>query len=398
MALSALAAAAPPRAAPTAPGEARFRFAVVDGLDGLDALQGEWEGLAGRSGRPEQGFQAFAWLRAWAAHYAGDGGGLRIVAGHFGGRLALVWPLALRRRAGVAILGFMGEPLCQYHDALVDDAAAEAGILCAALAQLGRLGCDLVSLRRVRDDARLAPCLIGAGATPTRSERAPYIDFAASPDAAAFEASLSGKGRADRRRRLRQLAAQGELRRQAESRPEPMRELIGQAMDFKRQWAVNAGQFAPAVFDARFWRCLRDAAARPGPDAMLRVFALRCGDQLAGVEISYAYKRRLFGHVLAPNPAFAKFGAGNALADAAIQDAYAQGYAAYDLLAPADPYKAAWTKASVGVTDYALALNWRGALYARLALGFGRRAASLAPPALARLALRRMAARAQALD
>jgi CelD/BcsL family acetyltransferase involved in cellulose biosynthesis len=245
----------------------------------------------------------------------------------------------------------------------------------------------------VRADSKLATLLMEVGATVDRRETAPFIDFAGAATFEEFEKGLPSKARASRRRRMRRIRELGEIAFETCASPARADELIETAMAFKRQWALKAGRYAPAAFDPRFGRCLRDAVRASEPNASLRVFAMLCDGRPIGVEISYAYKGRLFAHVLAPDPAYAKYGLGNALADAAIQAAYQQGYRTYDLLAPADPYKTAWTNAGVEVLDFSLTASRRGALLHFLTLGPGRRlaraAVKRAPPALSRFLLRR---------
>jgi CelD/BcsL family acetyltransferase involved in cellulose biosynthesis len=392
--------APPSEPASGADGGAEFRFEVVRDLAGLDGVKEAWDRLAERSAAPQQGFQAFAWMRSWAVHYADDGHELAIVLGYRRGELALIWPLGARKRLGGRVVEFLGEPLCQYHDVLIERRAGADAVLAAALRHLEETPYDVLALRRVRADSKLATLLIEAGATVDRREVAPFIDFAGAGNFEEFERTLPSKARASRRRRMRRIRELGEIAFETCESPARADELIETAMVFKREWALKDGRYAPAAFDPRFERCFRDAA-RPGePNASLRVFAMLCDGRPIGVEISYAYKGRLFAHVLAPDPAYAKYGLGNALADAAIQAAFAQGYRTYDLLAPADPYKAAWTKDGVEVLDFTLTASRRGALLHWLAFGPGRRlaraAAKRAPPALARFLMRRTQRRAGA--
>jgi CelD/BcsL family acetyltransferase involved in cellulose biosynthesis len=372
---------------------AELRFEVVRDLAGLDAVKEAWRRLADRSAVPQQGFQAFAWLRSWAAVYADDGSELHVLLGYRRDELALIWPLGARKTLGSRVLEFLGEPLSQYHDVLIDAGADAGALLAAALRRLESARYDILALRRVRADSKLARLLIEAGATVDRREVAPFIDFAGFANFAAFERSLPSKARAGRRRRMRRIQELGQIAFETCSSPARADKLIETAMVFKRQWALKTGRYAPAAFDRRFELCFRDAVRAGEPNASLRVFAMLCDGRPIGVEISYAYKGRLFAHVLAPDPSYAKYGVGNALADAAIQAAFQQGYRAYDLLAPADPYKAAWTNAGVEVLDFSLTASRRGALLHLLALGPARRlaraAAKRAPPALARILLRR---------
>jgi CelD/BcsL family acetyltransferase involved in cellulose biosynthesis len=373
--------------------DAELQFKVVDDISALEA---DWNALAARAAYPRQGFQSFAWMRSWAAHYADDGYDLKIVLGYRSGKLALIWPLGMRRRCGIAILQFLGEPLNQYHDVLVDDEAPAEALLAAALEYVRSLPHDVLSLRRVREDSILAPALLAAGARVERRERAPFIDFGEAEIFATFEASLSPKTRSNRRRRMRKIEQLGEITFESQLLPGRADELIATAMAFKREWALSGGRYAPAVFDPRFERCLREAARNPDPLAALRVFALLCDGRPIGVEIAFGYKRRLFGHVLAPDPALAKLGVGNVLADAAIEDAFAQGYQVYDLLPPANSYKAIWTPLSVEVSDFSLAANARGALARAVgarAVDLGRTLAESAPPAVVRALMRRVSRR-----
>jgi CelD/BcsL family acetyltransferase involved in cellulose biosynthesis len=371
--------------------DAELRFEVVGDLS---ALERGWNALAARCAYPRQGFQSFGWMRSWGAHYADEGHETRIVLGYRAEKLALIWPLGAQRRFGITILQFLGEPLSQYHDVLVDDEdeAAGAVLMRAALRYVRGLPHDVLVLRRVREDSILGPALIAAGARVERRERAPFIDFGSAGDFGDFERSLSPKSRSNRRRRLRHIRQLGEISFESPVLHGRAVELIATAMAFKRQWAMNSGRWAPAAFDPRFERCLRDMARNPDPRAALRVFAMLCDGRPIGVEIAFGYKRRLFGHVLAPDPALAKLGLGNALADAAIEDAFAQGYQIYDLLAPANPFKLVWTPRSVEVLDYSLVANGRGALAHAIGcrtLDFGRALAERAPSAIVRALLRR---------
>jgi CelD/BcsL family acetyltransferase involved in cellulose biosynthesis len=379
-----------------------FRFDVIRDPGALDAVKEAWNSLADRSGAPQQGFQDFAWMRSWVAHYANEGLELHIVLGYRRGELALIWPLGARKTLGVHILEFLGEPLCQYNDVLTDAGATAGALLASALRYLQRLPYDVLAFRRMRADSKLAALLIEVRAPIDRREVAPCINFSGATDFEEFEKTLPPKARSNRRRRMRRIQELGEIAFETCVCPARAAKMITTAMAFKREWALKYGHYAPAIFDPRFERCFQDAAQRNERNASLRVFAMLCDGRPIGVEISYSYKGRLFAHVLAPDPAYAKCGLGIALADAAIRAAFAQGYKTYDLLAPADPYKAAWTKIGVEVTDFTLILSRRGALFHLLAFGLGRRLARAAkkrlPAALARflgrwMERRRMGAR-----
>jgi CelD/BcsL family acetyltransferase involved in cellulose biosynthesis len=351
-----------------------FDFAVIADTAGLAALGPEWNALFARSGRPQQVFQTFAWLSCWANHYLDKRVTPAIVTGRSEGRLALVWPLVSTRRLGFRLLSFMGEPLSQYGDALVDDRVDPEAITAQALAFIMTLPVDILALRRVRDDAALAAALTRGAQRIGAPSRAPFVDFAGAGDAAAFDKRFSAKLRSDRRRHRRRLEEIGPIAFERHGPGPRARDLVAIALAFKQDWARRNGRIAAALADPRFGRFFLDAASGGANAPALRVSAMFCAGEPIGVEISIACKGRVFGHVLAPKPGFERQGAGAILAGRSIADALEEGFGAYDLLAPADPYKMEWASGCVGVADYAAARTLAGRLFKWAWLDFGREA------------------------
>ncbi len=353
---------------------AKIDLATIRDAVAFETLRTDWIALFQAAGRPHQVFQGFEWLALWARLYLDRHTRLAIVTGRLEGRLVVAWPLVIRHICGIRVLEGMGAPFAQYTDALVapdvDPALADA-----VLDHATTLPVDVVALRRVRDDAALTPVLRRRAVVPSHPQASPVVDFEATPSAAAFEARFPGKVRSSRRRRRRRLEERGPtsfIRYAATPDTVP---LVETAFGFKREWARRAGVTSPALRDPRFAQVFLDAC-RAGADAPdLRVSALRCGDDIAGIELSVAFKGLLCGHVLAPNPDFAEFGVGGVLAELTITSALEQGYAQFDLLAPADDYKLEWTDKTVGVADYVVARTLAGHAYQRLWLGWGREAA-----------------------
>lgn len=371
--------------------DAEISFATVADPDDFEALRSEWSALFDTCGRPHQVFQTFEWLAIWAGLYIDKSTRLRVVTGRIEGRLVLVWPLVMRKAFGVRILSGMGEPLSQYSDALIAADLGDAGED-AAFAYVKALPVDVVSFRRVRDDAAVAPLLRRNLGAPANRQASPFVDLAGARSAEAFEKRFAGKLRSSRRRRRRRLEERGMVTFTHHGPSPEAAALVATALDFKRQWARRTGVLAPALRDARFERFFVAAALAGTLAPGMRVSALRCAAQIVGIEISVACKGRLFGHVLAPCPDFDAAGVGGILAEATIVSALEQGYTAVDLLAPADPYKLEWTTTSVGVGDYSMSLGLLGHLYTRLWLRFGRSAiktiVSRLQPAIARLSRR----------
>ncbi len=348
-----------------------IRFATLTDAAAIDALGIEWSDLCRSCGRHQQVFQSFEWLAIWRSFYLGNATRAAVVTGRSLGRLVLVWPLVIERRLGLRILSGMGDPLSQYCDAIIDDAVDEAG-RDAALDYAISLPVDLVSLRRVRDDAAVAASLQRRFGHGMARQTAPFIDFAGIEDAAAFGRRFSGKLRANRSRRRRRLQEDGPLRFDHFGPSPEAATLVRMALRFKRDWARHRGILAPFLCDPRFERFFVEAAEVKGGVPGLRVSALRRGSETLGIEISVLCNGHLFGHVLAPNPEYFSFGIGGVLAEMTILNALDRRYTAVDLLAPADSYKLEWATGSVGVGDYVVPLSTAGRLYARLWLRFGR--------------------------
>lgn len=363
-----------PRAGIARETHAALALSTISDPRALEALGTEWSALFEACGRPHQVFQTFEWLSIWASVYLDRRTRLAIVTGRRDGRLVLVWPLVVRRVVGIRILAGMGAPLSQYTDALVAP-EIDAASLGAALDHAMSLAVDVVALRRVRDDAVLASLMRSRAGAPSHRQASPYVDFADAPSAAAFEARFSGKLRSSRRRRRRRLEERGTIAFSSHGPTPEAAEIAVAAIAFKRDWARRAGLPAPALLDPRFARFFSAACRAGGRAPALRISALRCGDDIAGIEISVACKGELFGHVLAPNPAFAALGVGGILAESTVVAALEQGFSRIDLLAPADSYKNEWTTTTVGVSDYEISKTLVGALYAKLWLRWGREAA-----------------------
>src|SRR5712692_8458726 len=151
---------APTAEADLAPGPSKAcEFAVIADRAGFDALEAEWNALFARAGRPCQIFQTFNWLWHWANHYLDGGTELTVVTGRQDGRLAIVWPLVATRVAGVNQLSWMGEPVSQYGDVLVEEGPDTPDWLRRSWAYVKSLGADIVHLRKVRSDAVISPLL-----------------------------------------------------------------------------------------------------------------------------------------------------------------------------------------------------------------------------------------------
>lgn len=352
---------------------------LVDDRSAFNALEAEWTALFERAGRPEQLFQSFGWLWHWCNHFLAPRGSkpsLAIVTGYREGRLVLVCPFLVTRAGGLTTLSFMGDPVSQYGDVVIEAGPEAAGDLCAAFDfVLKEADVDLVHLRKVRADAAIAPLLQERGLVLTDVQKAPYVAFDGTADYAAFEQRYGKAARKNRKRQMRRLQDTGETTFERFSAGPRASDAASLALGLKRGWLRQRGLVSPAVVDVRTEGFFRDCVSGRGPATGVDVGAVVSNGTVAAVEIAIHCKDRVALHLIAYDPRFEKTGAGALLMEDSVRRACQSGKAALDLLAPGAAYKFDWADRSVDVGDCAIGLNTAGKLYAALYLARVRPAA-----------------------
>ena len=337
---------------------------------GFDALAPEWDALFDRAGRGTQLFQTFNWNWHWCNHYlSGDSRrSLAIVIGRQSGRMVMVWPLIAMRGGGLLQLSWMGEPVTQYGDVLVENSAASLAQLSGAWTRIvDRFKPDVVRLARVRDDAAIAPLLRELGAHVTAQQQAPYLDLSDAPDFDAYIERHSSHSRKKRRAAAKRLAKIAPVfSRHVEGR-ETAR-LARAAVEMKRIQLKDRGLVSPAFANERIDGFFADAADGQCHSPGTLVYELKCDGEPAALDILFRCKDRVAAHILAYAAKFQKESVGVHLLEHAIGQAIADGYRTFDLLAPADEYKLRWADGMVPVTDWTLPVTGKGAAYTHIHL------------------------------
>ena len=340
-------------------------FEIVSDREAFNALASEWNELLSRAGRGPQVFQGFDWNRHWCNHYLRPRGQRRrrlaILTGRRQGRLVMVWPLVTTRVAGLLQLGWMGDPVSQYGDILAEKSADLLELQRTAWAHLiAAIKPDLVYLARVREDATIAPLIAELGGLVTQRRAAL---FAHREDAE--KATLS---RNRRRNTAKSLAKLGEVRF-VEEHGNAAAAITGAiAIDWKRGQLLKRGVVSPAVADPRFAAFFADVLADPQMSSACRAVAFECDGTPAAASILVTHKDYIAGHVAAFNPAFEKASVGMLMLEGIMANAFGKGFAVFDLLAPADAYKARLVHNEIGVIDWAVPVSAAGGIYARLYL------------------------------
>lgn len=346
----------------------RHALDIVADHDDFLALQPEWDALFARAGLPHQVFQTHAFLRHWATHYADPAETLCIVAGRRDGRLVMLWPLLRRRRLGLTTLRFMGVPVAQFGDVLVERQGDEGALLKAGWDAVRALGADVFEARKLRADSVLARSGLLADARLLQRQDAPFADLDAriGPDGPA--GVYPARERSNHRRRLRRLSERGALAFSTLQPGPQAAKAADAAIAMKQAALLRHGVIAPTVTDPRFAAFFRDLAGDAAGDSPLRVALLTCDGEPIGIDLSLDCKGTSFGHVIATHPDHERGGVGKILAIHSFASAKARGSSRFDLLSPADAYKLDHADGLTAVSDLVLPLTLKGRLLCALGL------------------------------
>jgi CelD/BcsL family acetyltransferase involved in cellulose biosynthesis len=286
----------------------------------------------------------------------------------------MVWPLVLERAAGLGVLRWMGMPVSQYGDVLVDDVPDRADLLQRGWQFIcANIRADALHLRKVRADSAIAPLLAEVRARSVASSAAPYLDLAGAPNFAAYEQRYSAKVRKNRRRLVRRLHERGSLSVERHNGGPTAAAAARDAIALKQGWLDDKGRISPAISDARFAAFFADVAEGRTHAAGCAVTILKSDGEAVGYAIDVTYGGRRAAHLIVHDQRFDAYSAGMLLLQEWIRGASADSVATFDLLAPAYAYKWDWADDAVPVADYAIGLNSRGRLYADIYLRFVRR-------------------------
>lgn len=340
---------------------------VVRDLRGLEALASAWDDLHTRCGRGAHVFQSFNWNWHWARHFLSGPDcnvELAVVCLRKTGALVGLWPLCVVRHPGLRVIHWMGEPVSQYGDVLLDPAHAAAGAMAYGWARaITLLQADALHIRKVRADATTLPWLQTHRAHVTQREEAPYLDFTGTSDFDTYEERYSSKSRKNRRRLFRRLQGMGEVRFEHLVSGPQAREAALEAIVLKRRTLDETGRLSMALHDPRFAAFFADAAEAASHPCGCRVTRMTVDGRHVASSIDINFRGHRAAHIIVHEPEFAACGPGLHMVEDWARTAHAEGMTQLDLLAPAHSYKWDWADSSIAVNDYALATSLKGRVF-----------------------------------
>jgi CelD/BcsL family acetyltransferase involved in cellulose biosynthesis len=347
---------------------------IVSDRAGFDALAADWNALVERAGLPTHVFQTFGWCWHWCNVFLpSPGTSLAVVTGRRAGRLVMVWPLVLRRTGMLKELCWLGEPVSQYGDIIVDAPGDPQALIVQGWTFIRRnLKPDLARLGKVRADAVIAPFLRTLGAVVSDEQEAPCLELARSGSIDAYAERNSAHERRNRRRLQRRLEERGPIAIERHEEGPQARDLVVLALAMKQQWLASRGLPSPAFNDPRMADFFAAVAAGGLHSTGLSAFVLTSNGEPASIQVGFTCKGRMAVHILVYALALEKTRAGVLHLEDTVRQAIAEGLEAIDLLAPRADYKMEWADSTTAVADYSVPLTAAGWLWARIYLGLVR--------------------------
>jgi CelD/BcsL family acetyltransferase involved in cellulose biosynthesis len=327
------------RTSPEAPSKPApgVRIETVSTESEFAGLDGAWDELVRAMPRPSP-FLLHGWLLEWWRHY-GSEAELAVHVAHRGDQLIGALPLCLRRRFGLRVSEFLGGSWAALADLMVAPGEDEA--VAGLVDQAASSGHDFASLFGLPGSSRLVAALPPNALRLVERLEAPVLDLGPGWDAV-YAAKTSSKARSDRRRRLRQLAAQGTLEASvARTREElaPALEDAFRVYTLRWQDRRDASGFA-TLTGGRFHRA---ALLRLAEADAARLFSLRLDGRAIAFALSLQLSGRAYGVTMAFDPAYARFAPGTETMLRRLEAAAEEGITRFELLGAAMPHKDRFT-------------------------------------------------------
>ncbi|MEM6499493.1 MAG: GNAT family N-acetyltransferase [Pseudomonadota bacterium] len=347
-----------------------YDLALIMESNAFEALEYEWNRLFERVGLSSQVFQQFNWLWHINQHYGCEYRDPKpvIVTARHNGRLIMVWPLQLSCAHGLCHLSWLSEPVGQYGDVLLDRIAFENELLESAWSLVCEtIKPDIVTLRRVRADSRIAGFLKSKNLTCIESNAAPALVTRGPGSFERFcSAHHSRHQRKERRRLTRRLHEAGDVQFRHVTDQEEAADVAKRAILLKRQWLVEKSLASKTLSDDRVLEFFADVAGSRQKDVGCEVHVAELNGEVIGAQLLFRCKKRLAMHIIVYDVAYQRTGIGALQLADTIEKAFARDIDVIDLLAPKSEYKMEWANTTVAVDDFAAAHTLKGRLFLSL--------------------------------
>ncbi|MEQ8657299.1 MAG: GNAT family N-acetyltransferase [Hyphomicrobiales bacterium] len=343
-----------------------LRVDCLSKRDEILDLQDAWHRLEAIS-QTNTVFQAFdlcmPWLDAYVfgkdpTHEA------QVIALYQGGELVGLLPLAVPLGSPVVLAEWIGEPLVQYGDMLLDPSCDHVALGKALKDAISNLGVDGLLLRAVRADAAIHDVLPLNAATQAGVARqaatADLTDFETADD---YFATFSPKSRKRLRRRRKELAKAGDLGFKVMPAGPDVLGIYDLALSWKKAWLADNGLTSRTFMDERALATLRDAIGRAGKHNPFTAFVQTLNEKPVAIAIGLVGPQGKAVFLTAYSPEHGALSPGMVQIESTIRFGFESGWPTYDLMAPLDQYKTSWTNTICDVADHVVAFTPKARLY-----------------------------------
>ena len=383
--------AVPGGEAPSIATGAGIEIRVARSLAEMDAVGAAWRALEAQSATPAF-FQSYAWCRHVAAtlepghHKSGRSTPLRpfILTAWQDRTLIAVWPLRLASEGGALTVTDFSAPFGQYADILMAEASSQPSsadgtaparwqpeALCRLLIEHARRlsRADAIVLRKVRGDTPLGRVLAEAGRPLDAPQRAPYVSMTGFATFEAFHATTKSKTRKNVRNAMHRLEKFGSVTHRVERRSARMDAALVHCFDLRSTWLEEKGLTSTAFAHPAFGDLVRGLADPASHDVDVVSMMLMLDGAPISIHYGFIHNGRYYAFMAARDPAHDVCSPGKVHLEHLLKALFGLGVDTVDLLAPAMPYKLAWSTHSIETLDFCLTWSLRG----RLAIDLWRR-------------------------
>jgi CelD/BcsL family acetyltransferase involved in cellulose biosynthesis len=312
-------------------------------LADIAPLAERWEALNRReSDHDSPFFQSYAWNRHVAAVRA------RHSPRHFKLLVATVWrddqliglwPLALKRSAGLWMASSLDDPFGQLAGVAFQNTADIVPGVAAILAAL-RTRADGLQIESVIAGSPLHTALAQGGATVASNQQAVFIDLRPFPTFHAFEQTIKGSNRKVLRKRADKMRHAHEVEHIAVDDRAQMGPLLHEVYNARLQWVQTNGRTSPAFRDDAFKVLLADLVHAEGVE--LIGFALATKAASIAAQVGFSYRGKFYAYMSSKNPDFDEFSPGRQLYRMVIDACFGRGMKVLELMPPVSNDKLEW--------------------------------------------------------
>jgi CelD/BcsL family acetyltransferase involved in cellulose biosynthesis len=340
------------------------------------AAEPAWRGLEERGAC--YAFQTFEWLSSWQATIgASEGVEPHIVVVSDEDGAAMLLPLGIRRRSGVAFLSFLGGKVTDYHAPIIRRDFAEHleperfdVLWTAVLRQLPPV--DIVQLQKMPPliETTANPFVLLSGSIHTENAHAAKLEGSYQEYREGLKRRLKESHAnwhlADSRRRRRRLSEIGKLTYQiatdAAAAQEIMRATVPQKI---RRWQETD---APNLFNSpKYLEFYGEMGAKGVPSGLVHISALRVDNTIIATHWSTVFRGRYCALLMTfEAEEWAKYSPGRLIIEDTIEWCFSHDISIFDLTNGDEPYKEAWTDHRLPLYDCVNSLTLRGKSFVAL--------------------------------